>query len=191
SRIVSEVVATRGRRLALTHGRFELAGGDVGPSESEWLVVEESDEHDKRVAMVAFDPDNLDAAYTELDERYAAGEAAPYGGIWELRISRAVAARDGSALASMFAPDCVIEDHRPLGFLTFHSGDEYVASVRALLDLRPDAALRVYHVLSLDDRRSFAITGWVGREPDGAFEITSAMVTLYDRDGIRQWHIYN
>src|SRR5262249_21755501 len=42
SRIVSELLATRGSRLALTHGRFELAGDDIGPSESEWLVVEES-----------------------------------------------------------------------------------------------------------------------------------------------------
>src|SRR5262249_35775064 len=94
SRIVSELLATRGSRLALAYGRFELAGDDIGPSESEWLVVEESNAHGLRAVMVAFDPDDLDAAYAELDERYAAGEAAPYGYYWELRAVRAVAARD-------------------------------------------------------------------------------------------------
>ena len=38
-------------------------------------------------------------------------------------------------------------EHRPLGVLWFRSRDEYVASVRTLLDLRSDARLRVDHVL--------------------------------------------
>jgi len=190
SRIVSELLATRGSRLALTHGRFELAGDDIGPSESEWLVVEESNGHGLRAVMVAFDADDLDAAYAELDERYAAGEAAPYD-YWGLGFSRAVVVRDWKALAAVFAPDFFIEDHRPVGLLTLRSGDEYVASVRALLDLRPDAALRTHHVLALDDRRALRISGWVGGEPEGAFENSTVVVQLYDRDGVRQWHLYN
>src|SRR5206468_2172950 len=45
SRLVSEVFATRGDRLALGRARFELADRDVGPSESELLWIGEADEH--------------------------------------------------------------------------------------------------------------------------------------------------
>jgi len=31
----------------------------------------------RRVAIVQFDPDGLEAAYAELEDRYAAGEGAP------------------------------------------------------------------------------------------------------------------
>src|SRR5262249_9514417 len=148
------------------------------------------DEAGKR-AVVVFDPDDLDAAYAELDERYAAGEAAPYGRYWELRPQRAVAARDWKELAAVFAPDFSVEDHRPVGLLTLRSGSEYVPSVQALIDLRPDAAPRVHHVLALDDRRSLWISGWVGGEPEGAFETSAVVVELYDRGGVRQWHLYN
>src|SRR5262249_13273182 len=164
---------------------------DIGPSESEWLVVEESSGHGLRAVMVAFDRDHLDAAYAELDARFVAGEAAPYGRYWELRPQRAVAARDWKELAAVFAPDFFIEDHRPVGLLTLRSGSEYVASVQALIDLRPDAALRVHHVLALDDRRSLWISGFVGGEPEGAFETSAVVVELYDRAGVRQWHLYN
>jgi hypothetical protein len=79
SRATSEVLATRGDRLALWRRRFELADGDVGPSETESLQVVECDERgDYCVALVAFDPDALDAACAELDARYAAGEAAAH-----------------------------------------------------------------------------------------------------------------
>jgi hypothetical protein len=78
SRFRHEVLATRGHRLALVRARVNLDDGDVGPSESESLLVLESDEHGALV-QIAFDPDALDAAYAELDSRYAAGEAATHG----------------------------------------------------------------------------------------------------------------
>src|SRR5262249_977343 len=121
SRYTKEVLATRGDRLALLRDRFELADGDVGPSETQSLVVTESDERgDHCVAAVAFDPDDLDAAYAELDTRYAAGEAAPYARTWASLqgVGRAVAARDWEQWASLFAPDYVVEDHRLLGWGT-------------------------------------------------------------------------
>jgi hypothetical protein len=59
--------------------RWEGSHGDVGPSEIEYLVVQEVDDHGDAVACVGFDPDALDAAYAELDRRHAAGEAAAHG----------------------------------------------------------------------------------------------------------------
>jgi hypothetical protein len=60
-----ETLATRGRRVALVRQRFELADGDVRPSETESLNVAESDDHAHFVALATFDPDDLDAAYAE------------------------------------------------------------------------------------------------------------------------------
>src|SRR5262249_32435020 len=78
----SEILATRGHRLALTRSRFDLADRDIRPSETESLAVSETDEHGDCVALVMFEPDDLDAAYAELDDRYAAGESAPYARNW-------------------------------------------------------------------------------------------------------------
>jgi class 3 adenylate cyclase/ketosteroid isomerase-like protein len=188
SRLSTEqLLATRGDRLALVRARLEVADGDAGPSEIDFLHVAAVDDHGDCVAAVAFDPDDLDAAYAELDDRYAAGEAARYAGTWETyrRVGRAADARDWEQLASVFAPDFVMEDHRTLGLLP-GSRDEYVASVRALLDLRPDTRFRVDHVLALEDRRSLAVMGWVGGEQDGTFEIRGAAVTEHAVDGTRR-----
>jgi hypothetical protein len=100
-----------------------------------------------------------------------------------VRHVRAAAARDWEQLASVFAPDLLIEDHRPLGVFTVRSRDEYVASVRSLLELRPEARLRVDHVLALDDRRSLTVVHWEGVE---TFEIPAAVVTEYGLDGVRR-----
>jgi hypothetical protein len=187
------VLATRGDRLALLRARFEGSGGDVGPSDVEFLQIIEVDLHGDAVAVVAFDPDDLHAAYVELDERYAAGEAAPHAAGWERnqRFWRALAARDWEKLAATFAPGFVLEDHRPLGLLASLSADDYVASVRALLDLRPDATLRLAHVLAIDDRRVLSVGRWAGGEPEGTFEIPVVNAVEFGPDGVRRWHFYN
>jgi ketosteroid isomerase-like protein len=77
-----EVLATRGHRLALLHQRFELADGDVGPSETESVNVAESDEHGRFATLVTFDADQLDAAYAELDRRYADEAAHGQVALW-------------------------------------------------------------------------------------------------------------
>ena len=79
SRFTPQRIETRGDRLALVWLRWEGSHGDVGPSEIEYLVVQEVDDHGDAVACVGFDPDALDAAYAELDRRHAAGEAAAHG----------------------------------------------------------------------------------------------------------------
>ncbi|MCI0346656.1 MAG: hypothetical protein L0221_14630, partial [Chloroflexi bacterium] len=193
SRLSARVIATRGDRLALHRWYFEGSGRSVGPMEVEFLQVTEVDNDGDAVAMVMFDPDDVDAAYAELDARYLAGEGAPYARTWEvsLGILQAIAARDWERLAAGFAPGFVTEDHRPLGLLGSLSGDAYVASVRALLELRPDARLRTRHALALDDRRSLTVQAWEGDESEGAFESAAAMVMSYGVDGIRQWHAYS
>jgi hypothetical protein len=115
--------------------------------------------------MFSFDPHQLDAAYEELDARYAAGEGARGAGPIEAfrRFRRAVAARDWEALAAVMAPDCVWEDHCPVGVLTFASGEEYVASVRALVELAPDVVSRTHHILAVDARCFLGVLSTVPR----------------------------
>jgi len=153
---------------------------------------------------LAIDPASPSTVYAGMDgggvfkstdggRSYAAGEAAPYAAGWResLRFWRALAARDWEQLVAVFAPDFVLEDHRPLGLLTSLSRDEYVASVRALLDLRPDATLRLTNVLAIGDRRSLAVGRWAGGEPEGTFEIPVVNAVEFGPDGTRRWHFYD
>jgi class 3 adenylate cyclase/tetratricopeptide (TPR) repeat protein len=193
SRHPDEVLATRGNRLALLRSTWTGADGDSGPSEIAWLSILEVDECGEPAAWVTFDLVDLDAAYAELDARYLAGEAAPYARTWEtcLDIVRATAARDWERLAAVFAPGFVAQDHRPVGLFTSLSRDAYVASVRALLDLRPDATLRLAHVLAIDDCRALTVGRWSGGDTDGAFETPAVVVRDVHPDGSRRWHLYN
>ena len=182
SRILQELLATRGERLALARSRWEgSSGGDVGPTEIDSLFVAETNERGELAAYVRFDPDALDAAFEELDARYDAGEAARYARPGSPE--RYVRARDWDALASAFAPGYVLEDHRPAGVFALHSVDEYVASVRAMFELAPDACLRVYHMLGMNERGALAIGGWEGTRDGGPFEIVAVNVNTWDAAG--------
>ena len=48
------------------------------------LGIVEIDADEPIVAFVAFDPDDFDAAFAELDARYLAGEAAAYAHTWSV-----------------------------------------------------------------------------------------------------------
>jgi tetratricopeptide (TPR) repeat protein len=195
-RFPSEVLAARGERLVLLRQRFEGSNRDVGPSDVEFLSIVESNERgDGRVALVMLDPDDLDAAYDELDARFAAGEAARHPAMEAVsRGIQAVAARDWEKLASLFTPNFVLDDHRILGWGTLHTGDEYIAAVRALVDLRPDVVMRINHVLALDDRAALLVSVAQGSESEGAFEIPLVVVSQFAPmpDGrIARWDVYD
>ncbi len=78
------LMAIRGERLALSRTRF--SGRDQGPDgfHGDILGIIEIDADERIVAHVAFDPDDIDAAFAELDARYLAGEAAPYAETWSV-----------------------------------------------------------------------------------------------------------
>jgi ketosteroid isomerase-like protein len=193
SRWQQDVLATRGERLALVHWRWLESKNEAVLAEVEYLAVVEVDAAGRQTLSSTFDLDDLDAACAELEARYDAGEAAPYARTRAPleRLNRAVATRNWEELASAFTPDFAIEDHRPLGTLSGLSRDQWVASVRSLAELRPDAALRLDHVLALDDRRALTVGTWVGNEADGAFEITVVVLAEMCPAGIRRWHTYD
>ena len=73
------------------------------------LNVVEIDADDRITAMVVFDPDDIDAAFEELDARYLAGEAAAHAHTWSV-IAGAYAALNRHELPR---DDTGLGEHRP------------------------------------------------------------------------------
>ena len=144
--VTSTVIANRGQRLALT--RFcslnhNLQHGEFGV---EMLNIIETDADDRIVAVVSFDPDDLEAAIAELDARYLAGEAAAHAHTWSV-ITGGYAALNRHELPPT-TPDPVSIDHRRGS--AFAPG-ELIAYVRAGWDLGHDIQTYVEVVHRLND----------------------------------------
>ncbi len=177
------VLATRGDRLALFRMRFEGSDRSIGASESEWVEVVEMDDAGRFGAIVMFDPDDLDAAYAELDDRYGAPVMPA--------LIRAIHARDWDAASRRLAPGLVVEDHRRLGWETLRGPAEYIRSIRVLAELAPDSKLRVDHAEE-SDRGSLGIVTLVGTREGGAFEMTRVVVAEFDAQRrVRRFDFYD
>ncbi|MDQ1447060.1 MAG: hypothetical protein QOC79_31, partial [Actinomycetota bacterium] len=126
------VIATRGVRLELC--RTSLWGQDRPDAfRIEFLSVVEINADERIVARVAFDLDDIDAAFAELDARYLAGEAAARAHIWTA-IMKVQAAYNRHEVPPTTA-DCVNIDHRP--GIAFAPGD-VTAYIGATYDVAPD-----------------------------------------------------
>ncbi len=140
----SAAIATRGRRLALSH--IHMSSRDQGPEafHIEMLGVVEINPDDRIVARVTFDLDDIDAAFAELDARYLAGEAAAHAHAWSA-VAGAHVAFNRRELPTK-APELV--DHRPL--VTLEAGDP-TSNVRDMWDFTPDLRLYIEAVHRLSD----------------------------------------
>ena len=129
----SEFIATRGSHLVLR--RFHTSGRDQRPEQFhvEVLDVIEINADERVAARVVFDPEDIDAAFEELDARYLAGEASTYARTWSL-VAAAFAAINRHEFPEL-TPDWVNIDHRRGA--TFATGD-MTAYLNDLLDDTPD-----------------------------------------------------
>ncbi len=100
---------------------------------TELLDVVEIDADERIAAHLSFDPDDIDAAFAELDARYLAGEAADHARAWSV-ITGTYAAVNRRQLPPM-TPDFVFIDHLPLQRI---EADDLTALIRAMRDLTPD-----------------------------------------------------
>jgi tetratricopeptide (TPR) repeat protein len=180
----SELVATRGEQLALYRMRLSGGEGDIGLSEVELLQVIQTDGNGTRRAAVAFAPDDVVAAYGELEARYHAGEgtAHPQVAAAMRGFQDAFARRDWEALAAVFAPELVVSDHRRLGWERLDGLPAYVRSLRSLVDLAPDARLRIDHVRASENALLW-VAAWVGTRDGGPFETPWIIVSEHDARG--------
>ena len=93
-----------------------------------------------------FDPDDIDAAFEELDARYLAGEAAAHAHTWSV-IAQAYAAFNRRELPAT-TPDWVNIDHRR--GTAFAPGDP-TAYIRAAWDIAPDISIYIEAVHRLSN----------------------------------------
>ncbi|MDT5304455.1 MAG: hypothetical protein QOE48_118, partial [Mycobacterium sp.] len=137
-------IATRGQRLVLMRARMSF--GDQGPEAflTDVLAIVEVDAEERMVALISFDPDDIDAAFAELDARYLAGEAAAYAHTWSV-ITGSYAAFNRHEVP---AADWVTVDHRQS---TPFEPSNMTPSVRTIWDLTPDLSIHIEAVHRLNN----------------------------------------
>ncbi len=144
--VTPTVIATRGECLVLARTRY--MGRGHGPdgfrTESEALNLFETNADNRIAAVVVFEPDDIEAAFAELDARYLAGEGAAHAHTWSV-IARAHSAFNRRELPAV-APDFF--DHRPV--VTVEAGDP-TANIRDMWDFTPDLRIYVETVHRLSD----------------------------------------
>ncbi|MCV7436618.1 AAA family ATPase [Mycobacterium seoulense] len=107
----AEVIATRGERLVLC--RTRISGEDhhpFGGFSIDMLIIVETSADERILARVAYDPDDMDAAFAELDARYLAGEAAAHARVWSV-VAQSFASINRREMPAT-TPDWVNTDHR-------------------------------------------------------------------------------
>ncbi len=172
SSMTQTVIAMRGRRLAL--GRYFVLNswGETGV-----LCVSEINAENRIVARAVFDPEDLDAAFEELDVRYLAGEAAAFANTWSV-IAREIAAFNRREHA-VTTPDPVYIDHRPLVSI---EGVDLPAVQRAVWDLTPDARTFIEAVHRLSELGAVVSQVVKGTSSEG-FDAEWQMISIFTVEG--------
>ncbi|MFZ1164986.1 BTAD domain-containing putative transcriptional regulator, partial [Mycobacterium sp.] len=152
---VSDVIATRGDRLILTRTRFSRVDESPDAFAVDLLYVIEINADERISAIIAFDSNDIDAAYAELDARYLAGEGAAHAPTWSVIAGVFVAHNRREVAAS--TPDVVSIDHRRAAAFAPGQGQEYI---RAGWDL--DQTLNVYIEKAHRVNDLGAVFTWVG-----------------------------
>jgi DNA-binding SARP family transcriptional activator len=178
----TEVVATRGDRLALLHMRAAGPDHGTGAFEAHILDVCEIDDAGRLVRSVVFDEDALDAAFAELDAMYLDGEGAPYAATLRplFALAPAYNARAWDRYGPLFADDVVIVDHRPASLGTLR-GQEAIRALQARVELAPSMRSHVIAVEAVDHGTVFAVSGIRGywdRLDSGVDVMTSNVYTV-------------
>jgi hypothetical protein len=139
-------IAIRGTRLALTRDTMRDTEDAELPITAEHLTVTEVIADGLMRNSVLFDPDDIEAAFAELDARYIAGEGAAYANTWSV-VARTHAAVNRRELPAM-TPDHVYVDHRPLVSL---EGVDVATSLGAMWDITSDFNVYAEAVHRLDE----------------------------------------
>lgn len=110
ARVSSTVLAIRGERLVLNRVRVINRNESRDDVSAQMLSVTEINPDNRATAVVAFDDDNFDDAFQELDARYLAGEASDIAQTWSAVVESFAAVNRG--VVPEVAPGCINLDHR-------------------------------------------------------------------------------
>jgi hypothetical protein len=175
-RLSMEPIAIRGSQLSLTRHCVRDINEPDQPITWEALCVMEVGQDDLMRLQVIFDPDNIDAAFEELDARYLAGEAAAHSHAWAI-IAQAYAALSRGELPAT-TPECVNIDHRRgIAF-----GGAVIPYVRATWDVTPDFKTHVEVVHRLTDLGAVVCWASYGTSQEG-FHAEWRGITLSTLEG--------
>ncbi len=178
----TETIAIRGDCLSLF--RLIIQRTDDDGYRNEFLGLRELDEDGRIKAAIFFDPDDLDAAFEELDRRYEDGEGAPIAD--RLRAVRtdslALSERVGT-FAGRYGDDVVVHDHRPGGFGMLHGLHAWQEAVAAMADLAPDAKFYRTQIYAVTERLSLYRLMRVATNPSGGEVVNEQINLMQFRDG--------
>lgn len=175
--MTSDVIATRGNRLALS--RAQTWGRVRSPAafHTDVLDVLEVNAEGKFSARVVFDLDHFDSALAELDKRYLAGEAARHSQVWSA-VRRGFAALNRRELFAT-TEDWVNIDHR--SGTSIAPGD-----MTALLEVTRNLASDISYFVATVDRLTDAgaVVTHISRETTpGGFQAEWRVVSVITFDG--------
>ena len=173
----ADVIATRGERLALSRIRFSTLGQQPHGFVVDALGIIEIDTDELIAARVGFDPDDIDAAFAELDARYLAGEAAVHSDTWSV-ISQAYAALNRRALPAT-TPDWTSVDHRRFGTIETNA---LTPNINAFWDITSDARIDVASVHELTNLGAVVAHATHATSREGV-EIESGEIVILMVDG--------
>jgi hypothetical protein len=148
-----EPIAIRGSHLSLAHEVWRDSDEENNPIAVELLTVMEVGDAGLLRVGVAFDPDDIDAAFAELDARYRDGESAAHARTWSV-VAGAFSTLNTRQIPET-TPGCVNVDHRR----GIASEGNIIAFVDATWDVAPDLVMRIEAVHRLTDLG--ALVTWV------------------------------
>ena len=159
---ITSVIATRGKRLALSRIRSSNRDPRQGEFGVEMLNIVEIDTEGRIAAHVEYDPDDIDAAVAELDARYLAGEAAGHARTWSA-VMRAYTELNRGELPTT-TPDFEDIDHRRAAAM---APGELIEYLRAALDQTPELSIYIEAVHLLSDRGAIVTHAAHGTSREG------------------------
>ncbi|OBG99377.1 hypothetical protein A5698_10225 [Mycobacterium sp. E136] len=173
--VTTQVLAVRGERLALLRALF--LGQDTRPDgfRTEMLRVVELDAHERILAIVVFEADDLAAAIAELDSRYAAGEAEPFAQTWTT-ITELTAAFNRNDFSAV---NCPSTDHRRL---TRYAPGDLTPAALTQREFTPDLRTYIEVVHRVSDRGAVITNRSHGVAQEG-FEAEWRVINILLLDG--------
>ncbi|WP_197746535.1 BTAD domain-containing putative transcriptional regulator [Mycobacterium cookii] len=183
----ADVLATRGGRLALLRAQFSRGHAEPDPFHVDFLQLVEINAEDRITAFIAFDANDIDAAFAELDARYLAGEAAPHAHTWTA-IAQVQAAYNRHELPPTTA-DLVNIDHRR--GIAFATGDT-IPWLRATYDVAPNVKGHLEAVHRLGNLGVVVTEVVTGTSQAGfAFEWREVAVFVFEGDKICRFELFD
>jgi hypothetical protein len=186
-RMSNTLLGTAGERIMVE--RQAWAGEpNTGVFEIDHLRLIEVTPDGRFVAWINFDVEDRGAAFVEADARFVTGEAAGIGGQAPFAaLNRALAYHDWDAIRGCIAADAVFCDRRVPAVLGTLDRDQSIDSLRALIDMAPDARWESSQIVAWNQRGRVDVIRQFGVTLDGGpFE--QILVRVFLSDGARIQH---